>query len=118
MRALLLEDEPFIASMLVEWLEELGHKAIGVVRSNSEALQFIEVSQPDFAFLDVSVPDGLSYPVARALQERQIPFFFTTGYDARSIDPEFAEAPVMTKPFDFERFASLLNSIDTLRSSR
>ncbi len=41
----------------------------------------------------------LSYPVAKILQARGIPFVFVTGYGANALDPSFVGASMLRKPF-------------------
>ena len=108
---LIVEDEQLIAAMLAEWLEEMNYEVIGPVKSNEEALALLGHSTPDAAILDILVEDGTSYPVARELQRRAVPFLFATGYSGESIDPSFNGASVAMKPFEFDRLCEMLTRI-------
>ena len=44
------------------------------------------------------------YPVADMLEARGMPFFFMTGYGSASIDPRFADVPVLQKPVEAKRW--------------
>ncbi len=99
-RILVLEDEALIAMVLEDWLAELSHETVGPVSSVTAALASIESAPPDAAILDVTLRDGDSYAVAAALRARAIPFAFATGRGAESIDPRFADAPILGKPFE------------------
>ena len=101
-RILVVDDEPLIAAMLREWLEELGCEAAGPVQSVSRALDLIAGVELDGAILDVSLGRENCYPVADALRERGIPFAFVTGYGSQGIDSRYQEAIVLAKPFRFE----------------
>lgn len=101
-RILVVDDEPLIAAMLREWLEELGCEAVGPAQSVSGALDLIEGVELDGAILDVSLGRENCYPVADALRERGIPFAFVTGHGSQEIDPRYQEAIILAKPFRFE----------------
>lgn len=68
-------------------------------------------SLPDAAILDLQVTDGETYPVARELIRRGVPFVFATGHSCEEVHPEFQFAPLTTKPFDFQNFHGLLRGI-------
>jgi DNA-binding response OmpR family regulator len=108
---LIVEDEQLIAAMLAEWLEDMNYAVIGPAKSNEEALALLGRSSPDGAILDILVEDGTSYPVARELQRRAVPFLFATGYSGESIDPTFNSASVAMKPFEFDRLCEMLTRI-------
>lgn len=110
-RLLILEDEHLIATMLADWLAEMKFEVMGPARSNREALALIEQSLPDAAILDLLVEDGMSYPVARELQRRTVPFLFATGYSGEDIDASFADACLAMKPFEFDKLRDLLTRI-------
>jgi len=110
-RILVLEDEPLIAMALEDWLAELGHDTVGPVASAPAALAAIAATSPDAAILDVTLRGGDSYGVAAALRERGIPFVFATGRDVAAIDARFADAPILTKPFQEDAVRRVLAAL-------
>ncbi len=110
-RLLIVEDEHLIATMLADWLAEMGFEVIGIARSNREALAILEHTSPEAAILDLLVEDGMTYPVARELRQRTVPFLFATGYSGEDIDASFMDASVAMKPFEFDRLHQLLTGI-------
>jgi CheY-like chemotaxis protein len=100
-RILIVDDEPLIALMVSEWIEELGHGVAGPCRSVASALASIETDPPDAAILDVSLGNESGYKVAERLAEKSVPFAFATGYAKASLSPAFSHAPVLIKPYDF-----------------
>ncbi|MCL4768536.1 MAG: response regulator [Hyphomicrobiaceae bacterium] len=110
-RILIVEDEPLIAEMLRDWVTELGHEVIGPAGSNAAALELLAKGPVAGAILDVTIADGHSYEVARALQRLGAPFVFATGHGAESIDPEFKDVPTLQKPFDFDALAMVIAGI-------
>lgn len=109
-RVLIVEDEPLIAEMLREWLTELGCGVAGPVATNEAALALLRNGSLTGAILDITVSDGLTYDVAKALQERGVPFVFATGHGSESIDTRFQGAPTLQKPFEFEALAEITPS--------
>ena len=107
-RVLIVEDEPLIAEMLRDWVTELGCEIAGPAGTHEAALALLEYESVTGAILDVTVPDGVTYGVARVLRERGVPFVFATGHGAESIDPQFQDAPTLQKPFEFEAFTKVV----------
>ncbi len=65
----------------------------------------------DLATLDVNLNGTRSYAVAEALNARQVPFAFSTGYGEHGVDEGHGDRPVLNKPFSrfqFERVISKL----------
>ena len=109
MLVLLVEDEPVISLAIQETLSELGHTPLAA-RTNAEAALIIESHHIDVAVLDVSLPDGLCLGLARLLTEKQVPFAFSTGRGPEVI-AGFADAPVLSKPFDDARLQAVLETL-------
>ena len=100
---LVVDDEPIIAMTIADWLEDLGHGAVGPVADLPTALALAE--QPlDAAILDVSLGAQTTLSVARRLAERGLPFLVATGHNPANIDAAFANGQVLSKPFGFESF--------------
>jgi CheY-like chemotaxis protein len=94
----LVEDEAFIQMMLIEMLEELGHRVVAVASSVDEARSLAEIEEYDLAILDINLQGLNVQPVAEVVAERKLPFFFLTGYGAQGVPDGFEEAPVLSKP--------------------
>jgi CheY-like chemotaxis protein len=85
-RVLVLEDEPLIAMVLVDTLEEAGCKIVGPAYDSAQALKLISDGNIDVAVLDVNLGSGrTSAPVADTLKQSGIPFVFATGYGERGM---------------------------------
>jgi DNA-binding response OmpR family regulator len=95
---LLLEDEPIIAFALEDMLIESGATPL-CCGTLEVARMTIESALPDLAILDVNIHGDRSYPVARKLSERGVPFIFATGYGTALHPPEFAAVPTISKPY-------------------
>jgi CheY-like chemotaxis protein len=110
-RVLVVEDEPLIAMMMQEWLEELNCMPVGPATSVSGALELIGRGKVDGAILDVTLGSEQSFPVADELLKRGVPFAFATGHDIETLEPRFAGALILPKPFEQTAFSGVVGSI-------
>ncbi len=108
MRILVIEDEPLIASMLVDWLQELGHEPAGPSRPWPRRSRSSTAPGIEGALLDINLRDGDGYPVAERLQSRAVPFAFASGDGGRGVAPGFGAHTILTKPYTFEAMEALL----------
>jgi CheY-like chemotaxis protein len=99
LRVLLVEDEAMIAMLIEDMLAELGCDVVATASQLDEAVSLARSGSFDLAFLDLNLRGVPSYPVAKALRERGIPFAFVTGYGTAGTDPAHADAPLLQKPF-------------------
>jgi CheY-like chemotaxis protein len=110
-RVLVLDDEPLIAMLLDDWLEELGYEPVGPANTVAQAIPLVETDRPDAAILDVSLHKTDCYPVADALKARSIPFVFGTGRAEQSIALRHAGRPILTKPYDLNALKSVMGKL-------
>ncbi len=93
-----LEDEFILAWELEEILRDAGATVVGPAHHIAGGLALIEGSQKiDAAVLDININGQESIPVALALEEKGIPFVYTTGYGRDS--QKARKAPVLDKPY-------------------
>ena len=105
-RVLVVEDESLVAMMLCDMLEDLGCAVVGPTATVTGALALLDAgAPPDGALLDVNLGGESAYGVADALARRAVPFIFVSGYGRGGIDPRYAQAPVLSKPFEPVRLA-------------
>jgi hypothetical protein len=62
--------------------------------------------------VDVNLGAGPSFGLASALQVREIPFVFLTGYDRDIVPAEFRDVPCLQKPVDPERVIVALSTLE------
>ena len=111
-RILIVEDEPIIAMALEDMLDELGCIIVGPALRLAEAERLARGERIDAGLLDVNMGEGPSFAVAAILRQRGIAICFSTGYGASGVDPAFASAPVVQKPYRLETLeAALLRAI-------
>lgn len=99
-RVLVVEDEMLVAMLLEEMLADLGFEVVGPAMRLERALKMAQEENFDLAILDVNLANEQSFPVARLLRERGIPFIFATGYGSRGLEKEFDGSVVLQKPFE------------------
>ena len=74
LRVLIVEDEALIASLLEDFLLDLGCDVVGPAMHMTEAVELAREAAIDGATLDVNIVGEKVYPVADILTERGIPF--------------------------------------------
>lgn len=94
-----------------DMLADLGCTAITVAGNIEKALALIAAERFDLATLDVNLNGRRSYPVARALSERGVPFAFSTGYSKSDGAEGFGGRPVLNKPFDSPHLVIVLTAL-------
>lgn len=109
-RILVVEDDYFVALVLVTLLEDFGAEVVGPIGWVEEALTLINDSdQPfDSAVLDINLHGHKSYPIADALTARAVPFVFVTGYGDGALENQYRSFPRCEKPFNHNTLIAAL----------
>lgn len=105
---LVVEDEAIIAMLVEDMLADLGHTVAATVGNLEKALEVAKSLAADFAILDLNLHGKPTYEVAEALRGRGIPVIFATG--AGSVDPAWAHAQVVQKPFQIEALEAAIKA--------
>lgn len=92
-------------------LADLGCKSVRAAANVEEALDLIGAEAFDAAMLDVNLDGKMSYEVADALAARGVPFLFSTGYDAASLEDGYRDQPVLGKPYCDDELVVMLSSL-------
>lgn len=100
-----------IAMMLEEYLDELGHRVVGIASTLDEAVALIENERSDLAILDCYLGDDEIWPVADILKERGIPFILSSGGSTSVLPENHASCPMLQKPYTIGGLAELLDTI-------
>lgn len=102
-KVLVVEDEPVIAMLMADWLDNVGAQVLGPVGSVEEAMQLIDQTLLDggmsAAILDINLGGEAVLPIADRLAAVGVPFIFATGYDADCPRGEHRSKQVLIKPF-------------------
>src|SRR5476651_447605 len=98
-RVLVVEDEMTVAMLIEDMVSELAYEVAAVVPRLEDAMRLLDSESFDLAMLDVHLNGKTVFPFAAELKAREIPFLFATAYGTRGIPAEFANHPVLQKPF-------------------
>ncbi|MBA3666142.1 MAG: response regulator [Sphingomonas sp.] len=105
---LIVEDEPLIAMMLEDFILSLGHGVSGTCDSVASALDEVAKGGFDLAILDVNLKGKSVWPVATALRSQGIPFVLASGGHVDPPPPEFADVPMIEKPYTIDRVTPII----------
>src|ERR1700761_2716394 len=94
----LVEDEVMIRMMVSDMLEELGYSVAAEAGDIEEAVRLVQCTNFDIAILDVNVNGKVISPVAEAVELRNRPFVFATGYGVQGLPEKFRDRPALQKP--------------------
>lgn len=98
MRILILEDDPLIGLDLLDIVQDCGHEVIGLCDTLA-AMKSRLGEHPDFAFLDIDLPDGKSFEIASRLEERHVPFAFVSASRRGDLPDHLRHARFIAKPY-------------------
>jgi len=96
LKILILEDEPIIAMDLKDNCLELGHEVVSVCYTYAQAIEQIEIKNPNFALVDIRLgkdEDGIIFG-KKLTEEFGIPFIFITSFfDEKTLSQAKATFP-------------------------
>jgi DNA-binding response OmpR family regulator len=108
-RIFIVEDEALIAFEMADALEDLGFEVVGPSMHLHSALDIAQQEDIDIACLDVNLGKGkTSEPIARILQERNIPYVYITAYEASQVEFVQSTDKVMRKPISIRELQQAL----------
>jgi DNA-binding response OmpR family regulator len=110
-RILIVEDEILIAELLAMYIEDLGHEVIGPATTIDQALSILSADRPEYAFLDCTLGQQDSAPIAETLAKDNVPFAFATGRGVEALPTDFKAQPMISKPYAFEDVERLLAAL-------
>jgi CheY-like chemotaxis protein len=102
-KALIVEDEYLVAMEIERELRGLGFDVVGPATNLGQATRLAS-EEEDLAIgvLDISLRDDKSWPVARKLRDRGVPFFFLTGHLSGdlTLPSDLEQTEICHKPLD------------------
>ncbi|WP_295531964.1 HWE histidine kinase domain-containing protein [Novosphingobium sp. Chol11] len=113
-RLLVVEDSFLVLLTIERMCEDLSWHVVGPATRLDEAIALAQTETFDAALLDVNLNGEMSWAVADVLNERGIPFAFSTGYDKSNMLPErLADSEIIAKPYHIEELAYRLREMMT-----
>ena len=107
-KVLVVEDEMMIAMLIEDMLDEFGCKLVGPATNVPRALELIGKESIAVAVLDLNLDGKDTYAIADALQRKNVPFIFATGYGSTGLRQEYGNRPVLQKPFQARDLSTAL----------
>jgi CheY-like chemotaxis protein len=111
LRVLVVEDDYLIASVIEHILNAAGCVVVEPISHLAQAQEAARQNAYDAAVLDINLRGERVYPVAEILSEREIPYFFLSGYHAIDLPAGCEGRPKLGKPFRSEQLLHTLSSI-------
>jgi DNA-binding response OmpR family regulator len=108
LRVLVVEDNLLIAETICDALVDCGCTVVGPVPDLPGGVALIDADGLDGAMLDINLSGIPSFPLAKMLEERGVPFVFMTGYDDGALPLEFRKVRRLAKPFDARDVAEVI----------
>lgn len=113
-RALIVDDEYLARERVAKLLE--SHEEINVIgqaKNGSQAVELIEMKEPDLVFLDVQMPDFDGFEVIKKINPKTTPYIvFATAYDMYAIEAFNIHAlDYLLKPIDEDRFNESIQKV-------
>jgi CheY-like chemotaxis protein len=99
LRVFVVEDEGPVAMLVEAMLDDLGCALVQSAASIAEALEIVGRGGFDVALLDVNLAGEKVWPVADELRRLGAAFIFTSGYGPGGLRPDFADVPIIQKPY-------------------
>jgi len=101
---LVVDDEPLVRDLLVQFLSLRGYRALGV-KDGPEALSIVKQSSPDLILLDLFMPGMDGVEVLRQLRQREYPgaVIFITGSHGKEQAWALEPHEVIGKPIDLDQ---------------
>ncbi|MFC1458468.1 response regulator [Microvirga arabica] len=110
-RVLVVEDEYYVADDLRRALEKCGAEVIGPIPTLDRALPIAESEDLTCAVLDINLRGESGLRVAETLQQRNVPFVYSTGYSRTSIPEALKGAAHLEKPFRIEELLRAVSQV-------
>ncbi len=114
MRAVIVDDEPdaifTLELILKEYWPEID--VIGKYLDPYNALDAIQIIQPELVFLDINMPGMNGFEMLLKMQKIDFDLVFTTAYDEYAIKAfKFNAIDYLLKPIDIEELSSTIKRI-------
>jgi CheY-like chemotaxis protein len=108
----IIEDEPLIAIDLQNVVQALGHRVVGVARTEREAIAAVMQTRPGLVLADIRLADGSSgiHAVNEILRTFSVPVIFITAFPQTLLtgtkpEPTF----LIRKPYNPEEVKAVIS---------
>ena len=113
LRALIIEDEYFVADDLRKILKKQGADLVKLSGTVEDAIRNIREDGFEFALVDINIRGEMTFALADEFRRRNVPFAFVSGYERRLIPRRFDDVPNWGKPYDHRQIVTGIQSLWT-----
>ncbi len=110
-RIFIAEDEPLIAMVLEDILDELGYALAASAATVAQAEQLTLTTTFDAAILDADLGGQESFPLADRIMASGVPVLFATGRGRGNLPTRFRESILIEKPYVLNSVARALDQL-------
>ena len=110
-RILVVDDEPGLCALACDWIQALGHDAVGV-QTPQEALERLGAARFDLLFTDIVMPgdmDGLALASAAKARQPDLRVLLASGYARALLEARDLPGPLLSKPYRKKDVAQALD---------
>ena len=113
LRALIIEDEYFVADDLRKILKKQGADLVKLSGTVEDAIRNIREDGFEFALVDINIRGEMTFALADEFRRRNVPFAFVSGYERRFNPRRFEDVPNWGKPYDHRQIVTGIQSLWT-----
>jgi DNA-binding response OmpR family regulator len=106
----LVEDEALIRMMIVDMLDDLGHRVVAEAGSIEVADPLARSAVFDLGVFDINIGGRNISPIAEIVDGRGLPFIFVSGYGSGGRPVLFRHKAVLQKPFLISQFGKMIDA--------
>lgn len=98
MNVMVVEDNFLVGEMIRLAVEDASFDVVGPVATLDDGERLAANTELDGALLDIQLGSTKSFPIARLLRNKGVPFIFVSGYDRTVLPKDLEGAPLVPKP--------------------
>lgn len=115
LRALIVDDELKSREVIKSLLENFCPtvEVVGMADDIESSIEAIETFKPDVVFLDISLKEGDSFQILKALKEINFDIIFVTAYDEYTVKAlRYSGITCLFKPLDIEELQKAIAEVE------
>ncbi len=121
MKALIVEDKPYIRKSLCNLLQliEADIEVIGGCESVKEAVIVANACKPELIFLDINLTDGTGFDFLEQTEQLNFKVIFITAYEEHALKAlKIGAVDYLLKPVDLDELQAALQKVSQLSTSQ
>ncbi len=111
LRALIVEDEYFIAANLKRILKINGADSVRMSGSIEDAIVHFRSEDFEFALIDINIQGEMTFLIADLFRQKEVPFAFVSGFGRASIPHRFDKVPNWGKLYNDQEIVTGIKAL-------